>query len=318
MKIKGKEIAVKQKKERYAETPRLWIPIVLFALAAVCAVLFVLSFRPEASSLSSTATRSETRSYVFEHYLSPVCALFLAGFGIFSIVKMPQQRIVNDTVVKVNSFVLEKLPDISPKTILVENCDYGLLPIMAAKFWPNAKVIAGDNWREYEVTAAHSRGTNEHLANKNLCEKNAASEGVGDRVAFVEDIDIAGTLGSAKFDLLGFGIHMRAVDKKKKNAAKDLLKQANMLPDDDYLPANAIDRLVEHANPGAVCFVLNDLAPVIEANVSVNGFKQHLEDLGAEDIRLYDVAADCLGSEETAVKCGIAESSLLIFRVGNK
>lgn len=164
--------------------------------------------------------------------------------------------------------------------LLEVGCGSGALSVRAALTWPEATVLGVDTWRP------------EYAYSKELCERNAASEGVADRCTFA--VGDANSLGfpDETFDVVISNYVYHNVMGSDK---RDLLRES-----------------LRVLKKGGV-FALND---DMKARMygDMEAFAQELRDAGFEDVQLVDTAREVFGSHGRAALMMLGESRMLVGR----
>ena len=162
-------------------------------------------------------------------------------------------------------------------TILEVGCGSGPLAIRCALTWPKAKVIGLDYWGvsfDYD---------------KELCEKNAALEGVGDRCTFVQG------------DARNLDLPDESVDAVISNYVYHNIVGA----DQQELLMESLRVLKK----GGVFALRDDMKPKMYGDMET--FAQRLRDTGYEYVELVDTRKDMFGSEAKAKAVMLGGSRLL-------
>lgn len=164
--------------------------------------------------------------------------------------------------------------------LLEVGCGSGALSIRAALTWPDAEVTGIDYWG-----AAYGYG-------QAMCEKNAASEGVGFRCAFRHGDANKLDFPDESFDAVVSNYVYHNVMGADKQAL--LLETLRVL------------------KKGGV-FALNDeMKPHMYGNMEA--FAQELRDMGYADVRLIDTAQEAFGSRRRAAMMMLGDSRMLVGR----
>ena len=181
---------------------------------------------------------------------------------------------------RVHHTVLSHLDYDGKGTLLDVGCGSGALSIRAALTWRSAKVTGIDYWG-----AAYGYG-------QAMCEKNAASEGVGSQCTFQHGDANRLDFPDESFDAVvsNYVYHnITGADKQKL-----LLETLRVL------------------KKGGV-FALNDeMKPRMYGDMEA--FAQRLRDMGYEDVRLIDTAKEAFGSRRRAALMMLGDSRLLVGR----
>ena len=181
---------------------------------------------------------------------------------------------------RVHQTILSYLDYDGKGTLLDVGCGSGALSIRAALTWRSAKVTGIDYWG-----AAYGYG-------QAMCEKNAASEGVGSQCTFQHGDANRLDFPDESFDAVvsNYVYHnITGADKQKL-----LLETLRVL------------------KKGGV-FALNDeMKPRMYGDMEA--FAQRLRDMGYEDVRLIDTAKEAFGSRRRAALMMLGDSRLLVGR----
>ena len=180
----------------------------------------------------------------------------------------------------VHHTVLSHLDYDGKGTLLDVGCGSGALSIRAALTWRSAKVTGIDYWG-----AAYGYG-------QAMCEKNAASEGVGSQCTFQHGDANRLDFPDESFDAVvsNYVYHnITGADKQKL-----LLETLRVL------------------KKGGV-FALNDeMKPRMYGDMEA--FAQRLRDMGYQEVRLMDTAKEAFGSRRRAALMMLGDSRLLVGR----
>lgn len=181
---------------------------------------------------------------------------------------------------RVHHTILSHLNYNGKGTLLDVGCGSGALTIRAALTWRSAQVTGIDYWG-----AAYGYG-------QAMCEKNAASEGVGSRCTFQHGDANRLDFPDESFDAVvsNYVYHnITGADKQKL-----LLETLRVL------------------KKGGV-FALNDeMKPRMYGDMEA--FAQRLRDMGYEEVRLIDTAEEAFGSRQRAALMMLGDSRLLVGR----
>ena len=162
-------------------------------------------------------------------------------------------------------------------TILEVGCGSGPLAIRCALTWPKAKIIGLDYWG---VSFDY---------NKELCEKNAALEGVGDRCTFVQ--------GDAR--------NLDMPDESVDAVISNYVYHNIMGADQQELLLESLRVLKK----GGVFALHDDMKPKLYGDMEA--FAQKLRDMGYERVELVDTRVPIFGSEAKAKSVMLGGSRLL-------
>lgn len=181
---------------------------------------------------------------------------------------------------RVHQTILDHLDYEGKGTLLDVGCGSGALSIRAALTWQETKVVGIDYW---EAVYNYSQA---------LCEKNAASEGAGDRCTFCRGDANKLDFPDESFDAVvsNYVYHnITGADKREL-----LLETLRVL------------------KKGGV-FALNDeMKPGMYGDMEA--FAQKLRDMGYEEVRLIDTAKKVFGSRRRAAMMLLGESRMLVGR----
>ena len=181
---------------------------------------------------------------------------------------------------RVHHTILSHLNYNGKGTLLDVGCGSGALAIRAALTWRSAQVTGIDYWG-----AAYGYG-------QAMCEKNAASEGVGSRCTFRRGDANRLDFPDESFDAV--------VSNYVYNKITGAVKQKRRL------------KTCRVRKRGGV-FALNDeMKPRMYGDMEA--FAQRLRDMGYEDVRLIDTAKEAFGSRRRAALMMLGDSRLLVGR----
>lgn len=176
--------------------------------------------------------------------------------------------------------ILSRLDYDGKGTLLEVGCGSGPLSIRAALTWPETRVLGVDCWGMM------------YNYSKELCEKNAALEGVGGRCAFQKGDATKLEFPDGTFDAVvsNYVYHnIMGVDKH------DLLLET-----------------LRVLKKGGV-FALHDrMDPRLYADM--DAFVERLKDMGFQDVRLVNTSEMIFGSEKRAALMMLGSSKLLVGR----
>ena len=171
---------------------------------------------------------------------------------------------------RVHQTILSHMDYDGKGTLLDVGCGSGALSIRAALTWQETKVVGIDYWAAV------------YNYSQTLCEKNAASEGAGDRCIFCRGDANKLDFPDGSFDAVvsNYVYHnITGADKLKKGGV----------------------------------FALND-----EMKLGMYGdmeaFVQKLRDMGYEEVRLIDTAKEVFGSHRRAAMMMLGASRMLVGR----
>ena len=181
---------------------------------------------------------------------------------------------------RVHQVILSHMDYDGKGTLLDVGCGSGALSIRAALTWQETKVVGIDYWAAvYNYSQA-------------LCEKNAASEGAGDRCAFCHGDANKLDFPDESFDAVvsNYVYHnITGADKQEL-----LLETLRVL------------------KKGGVFALNDDMKPRMYGDMET--FAQKLRDMGYEEVRLIDTAREVFGSHRRAAMMMLGESRMLVGR----
>ena len=181
---------------------------------------------------------------------------------------------------RVHQVVLSHLDFDGEGTLLEVGCGSGALSIRAALLWPEAQVTGIDYWG-----AAYGYG-------QAMCEKNAASEGVAARCRFQRGDANKLDFPDESFDAVVSNYVYHNVVGADKRAL--LLETLRVL------------------KKGGVFALNDDMKPRMYGDMEE--FARELRDMGYEDVRLIDTAAEAFGSRRWAAMMMLDNSRMLVGR----
>ena len=181
---------------------------------------------------------------------------------------------------KVHQTILSSLEFEGSGSLLEIGCGSGALSIRAALTWPNAKIIGLDYWGAmYNYSQA-------------VCEKNAASEGVGKRCTFVHGDANKLDFPDESFDAVISNYVYHNIMGADKHAL--LLESLRVL------------------KKGGV-FVLHDsMKPQMYGDM--NAFAEKLKGMGFAEVRYVKTAEAIFGSERRAAMMMLGNSAMIVGR----
>ena len=181
---------------------------------------------------------------------------------------------------RVHQVVLSHLDFDGQGQLLEVGCGSGALSIRAALTWPDAQITGMDYWG-----MAYGYG-------QAMCEKNAASEGVGSRCTFRRGDANRLDFPDESFDaVVSNYVYHNITGADKHELLLETLRVLKM---------------------GGV-FALNDeMKPRMYGDMEA--FAQKLRDMGYEDVRLIDTAKEAFGSRRRAALMMLGDSRLLVGR----
>ena len=181
---------------------------------------------------------------------------------------------------RVHQTILSSLDFDGSGSLLEVGCGSGALSIRAALTWPNAKITGLDYWG---VMYNYSKA---------LCEKNAASEGVGRQCVFVHGDANKLDFPDGSFDAVISNYVYHNIMGADKHAL--LLESLRVL------------------KKGGV-FVLHDnMKPQMYGDM--NAFAQKLRDMGFAEVRYVETAASIFGSKRRAAMMMLGDSAMIVGR----
>ena len=181
---------------------------------------------------------------------------------------------------RVHHTILSHLDYDGKGTLLDVGCGSGALTIRAALTWRSAKVTGIDYWG-----AAYGYG-------QAMCEKNAASEGVGSQCTFQHGDANRLDFPDESFDAVvsNYVYHnITGADKQEL-----LLETLRVL------------------KKGGVFALNDDMKPRLYGDMEA--FAQKLRDMGYQEVRLIDTAQEVFGSRRRAALMMLGESRMLVGR----
>lgn len=181
---------------------------------------------------------------------------------------------------RVHHTILSHLDYDGKGTLLDVGCGSGALTIRAALTWRSAKVTGIDYWG-----AAYGYG-------QAMCEKNAASEGVGSQCTFQHGDANRLDFPDESFDAVVSNYVYHNVMGADKQAL--LLETLRVL------------------KKGGVFALNDDMKPKMYGDM--DAFVQKLRDMGYEDVRLIDTATEAFGSRRRAGMMMLGDSRMLVGR----
>ena len=181
---------------------------------------------------------------------------------------------------QVHQTVLRHLEFDGKGTLLEVGCGSGPLSIRAALTWPEARIIGLDYWAAV------------YNYSKDLCEKNAGSEGVADRCTFQH--------GDAR--------KLEFSDESVEAVVSNYVFHNISGADKHELMMESLRVLKK----GGV-FAFNDaMKPQLYGDMEA--FAQKLRDMGYEEVRLVDTAVEVFGSPSRAALMFLPHSTMLVGR----
>ena len=181
---------------------------------------------------------------------------------------------------RVHHTILSHLDYDGKGTLLDVGCGSGALTIRAALTWRSAKVTGIDYWG-----AAYGYG-------QAMCEKNAASEGVGSQCTFQHGDANRLDFPDESFDAVVSNYVYHNITGADKHEL--LLETLRVL------------------KKGGVFALNDDMKPKMYGDM--DAFVQKLRDMGYEDVRLIDTATEVFGSRRRAGMMMLGDSRMLVGR----
>ena len=182
---------------------------------------------------------------------------------------------------KVHQVLLSHLDFDGKGTLLEVGCGSGALTIRSALTWPECKVVGIDYWGAV------------YNYSKALCEKNAASEGVGDRCTFQRGDANKLDFPDETFDaVISNYVYHNITNASDKHA---LLKES-----------------LRVLKKGGVFALQDDMKPRMYGDMKA--FIKELKDAGFRDVRLVDTAEEIFGSKAKAKMVVLGNSKALVGR----
>ena len=182
---------------------------------------------------------------------------------------------------KVHQSLLSHLDFDGNGTLLEVGCGSGALTIRAALLWPECKAVGIDYWGAVWDYS------------KDLCEKNARSEGVGDRCAF------------QRGDANRLDFEDETFDAVISNYVYHNITNA---PDKHALLRESLRVLKK----GGVFALQDDMKPGMYGDM--NAFARELKAEGFQDVRIIETAEEIFGSKSKAKMVALGNSAVLAGR----
>ena len=248
-----------------------WMPVSMLRLVrgllALTVALAVLSF---------TVFRLTVLGVIFVI----TAAIFLVLLGWITWIRRQYAFGGGGMMERVHHTILSHLDYDGKGTLLDVGCGSGALTIRAALTWRSAKVTGIDYWG-----AAYGYG-------QAMCEKNAASEGVGSQCTFQHGDANRLDFPDESFDAVVSNYVYHNITGADKHEL--LLETLRVL------------------KKGGV-FALNDeMKPRMYGDMEA--FAQRLRDMGYQEVRLIDTAKEAFGSRRRAALMMLGDSRLLVGR----
>ena len=181
---------------------------------------------------------------------------------------------------RVHQVVLSHLDFDGQGSLLEVGCGSGALSIRAALTWPGAQVTGIDYWGE-----AYGYG-------QAMCEKNAESEGVAARCRFQHGDANKLDFPDGSFDaVVSNYVYHNVMGADKQALLRETLRVLKK---------------------GGVFALNDDMKPRMYGDMEE--FARELRDMGYEDVRLIDTAAEAFGSRRRAAMMMLGNSRMLVGR----
>jgi ubiquinone/menaquinone biosynthesis C-methylase UbiE len=182
---------------------------------------------------------------------------------------------------RVHQVLLSYLDFDGQGTLLEVGCGSGPLTIRAALTWPECRAVGIDYWG---AVWNYSR---------QLCERNAASEGVGDRCSFQRGDANKLDFPDETFDaVISNYVYHNIMNASDKHAL--LLESLRVL------------------KKGGVFALQDDMKPGMYGDM--DAFVKELKDAGYREVRLIDTSEEIFGSKSKAKMLGLGSSAALVGR----
>ncbi len=179
---------------------------------------------------------------------------------------------------RVHQFILDHLSFEGHGKLLEVGCGSGALSIRAALTWPNAQITGLDYWGAM------------YNYSKTVCEKNAASEGVGNRCDFVHGDANKLEFPDESFDAVISNYVYHNIMGADKHSL--LLESLRVL------------------KKGGV-FVLHDnMKPGMYGDM--NAFVNQLKDMGFSEVQYVETASEIFGSKRRAAMMMLGNSAMIV------
>ena len=181
---------------------------------------------------------------------------------------------------KVHRTILSNLDFDGNGHLLEVGCGSGALAIRAALTWRNAKIVGLDYWGAI------------YNYSKAVCEKNACSEGVGDRCEFIHGDANKLDFPDESFDAVISNYVYHNITGADKRAL--MLESLRVL------------------KKGGVFALHDSMKPRMYGDM--NAFAQELRDMGFERVEFIDTAAPIFGSKRRAAMMMLGDSGMIVGR----
>lgn len=184
------------------------------------------------------------------------------------------------TMEQVHETILSHMDYDGKGTLLDVGCGSGALSIRAALTWQETKVVGIDYWAAV------------YNYSQTLCEKNAASEGVGNRCTFRYGDANRLDFPDESFDaVVSNYVYHNITGADKQELLMETLRVLKK---------------------GGVFALNDDMKPRMYRDMEA--FAQKLREMGYEEVRLIDTAREVFGSHRRAARMMLGESRLLVGR----
>ena len=181
---------------------------------------------------------------------------------------------------RVHQTILSNLDFDGNGQLLEVGCGSGALAIRAALTWRNAKIVGLDYWGAI------------YNYSKAVCEKNACSEGVGDRCEFIHGDANKLDFPDESFDAVISNYVYHNITGADKRAL--MLESLRVL------------------KKGGVFALHDSMKPRMYGDM--NAFAQELRDMGFERVEFIDTAAPIFGSKRRAAMMMLGDSGMIVGR----
>ena len=185
-----------------------------------------------------------------------------------------------DIMNKVHETVLSYLDYDGKGKLLEVGCGSGLLAIRAALTWPESEITGMDYWGSV------------YNYSKDLCENNAASEGVAERCKFVH-----GDARKLDFD-------DESIDAVISNYVFHNIHGSNK--------QDLMSESLRVLKKGGVFAINDSMKPKMYGNVEL--FAQKLRDAGYEEVKIINTSTEVFGSKKRAALLFLPDSTMIVGR----
>ena len=261
------EIKLGKSGEQYGN----WMSMPVFywmgAGAAIAAILMILSF---------TLFKLPVLGVVF----AVILVVLLIIICWFAWIRKQYSFTGGGIMEQVHKVVIKHLDFDGKGTILEVGCGSGALAIRCAKKWPEAQVTGLDYWGAV------------YQYSKEQCEKNAASEGVGDRCTFVRGDANKLEFPDETFDAVVSNYVYHNIMGSDKH---ELLKES-----------------LRVLKKGGVFALHDDMKPRMYGDMEA--FAKELMDAGFSDVKYLSTAEEIFGTVKKANKVALGNSGVLYGR----